>query len=195
MGFLSFGENRLEISEKFCPICKNKNERNAIACKYCGTLLDDTRTGQAATTRNTGGLPMAPIKIPDSFIDYGLIPKDGIAIYAAGISKPMYLNMDKELIIGRKKGETSEAFLDFSESFLDFSELDGFNMGLSRRHAMIRRTESGFEVVDLSSTNGTWLNNKRLTPNEPYPFENGAQMRFGLLQILVTYHSPLKARK
>jgi pSer/pThr/pTyr-binding forkhead associated (FHA) protein len=65
-------------------------------------------------------------------------------------------------------------------------------MSLSRRHALIRRIESGFEVIDLSSTNGTWLNNKRLTPNKPYPFENGAQMRFGLLQILVIYHSPLK---
>lgn len=185
----------MEISERFCPICKNKNDSIAITCKYCGGLLNDTRTVQAVTNRNTDGLSVDPIEIPDTFIDYGLIPKDGIAIYAAGISKPMYLPMDKELIIGRKKGETSEAFIDFSDSFLDFSGLDGFNMGLSRRHALIRRSEFGFVVVDLSSTNGTWLNNKRLTPNEPYPFENGAQMRFGLLQILVTYNSSPKKRK
>lgn len=181
----------MEVSEIFCPLCKNKNDRKAITCKYCGALLEETRAGRI-TTRNTGGLSMDPIKIPDTFINYGLIPEGGIAIYAAGISRPMYLHMDKELIIGRKKGETSESFIDFSDSFLDFSGLDGFNMGLSRRHALIRRSESGFEVVDLTSTNGSWLNNKRLIPNEPYPFENGAQMRFGLLQILVTYNSPLK---
>jgi hypothetical protein len=188
MGFSSFGENRLEISEKFCPICKNKNERKAVACKYCGALLEETGTGRAATTRNTGNLSMAPIKVPDSFIDYGLIPKDGIAIYAAGTPKPLYIHIETELLIGRKKGETSEPFL-------DLSELDGFNLGLSRRHALIRRVESGFEVIDLSSTNGSWLNNKRLTPNKPYQLQDGAQMRFGMLQILIIFHSRFKARE
>ena len=185
MGFLSFGENRLEISEKFCPICKNKNERSAVTCKYCGALLDDNNMSQAATTRNTGGLPMTPIKLSDSFIDYGLIPKDGISIYAAGMSKPMYIHMDKELIIGRKKGETLE-------SFLDFSELDGFNMGLSRRHALIRRIESGFEVIDLSSTNGTWLNNKRLTPNEPYHSKMERRCALGSYKFLSPIILPSK---
>ena len=183
---MDYGETCLEISERFCPICKNKNDRKAVTCKYCGGLLDDTHTARAITTRNTGGLSVDPIKLPDNFIDYGMIPKDGIAIYPAGMPKPMYLHIDKELIIGRKTGETTE-------SFLDLSELGGFNLGLSRRHALIRRVESGFEVVDLSSTNGSWLNNKRLIPNEPYPFENGAQLRFGLLQILVAYNFSLKS--
>lgn len=175
----------MEISEKFCPICKNKNERKAITCGYCGALLDGTRTDRVATTRNTDGLSMAPIKIPESFIDYALIPKNGVAIYAAGASKPSYLHIDKELIIGREEGETSE-------TFLDLSELDSFNMGVSRRHAVIRRVETGYEVIDLSSTNGSWLNNERLVPNNPYKLESGAQLRFGLLQILIIYHSGLK---
>lgn len=178
----------MEISEKFCPICKNKNERAAIACKYCGALLEGILTNQAATTQNTGGITNVPIKIPDSFIDYTLIPNDGIAIYAAGTSKPVYLRIDKELIIGRKVKETPE-------TFLDLSELDSFHMGLSRRHAMIRRSETGYEVIDLASTNGSWLDNQQLAPNKSYKLVSGAQMRFGLVQILVIYPSAPKSRK
>jgi hypothetical protein len=180
----------LEISEKFCPVCKNKNKRKAVVCQYCGALLDETRTDQAATTRNTSGLTKVPAKIPESLIDYALIPKDGIAIYAAGASKPVYIRIDKELVIGRKEAETSETFLDLSGL-----GLDGFNMGLSRRHALIRRIPSGYEIIDLSSTNGTWQNDRRLVPNKPYQMPSGAQLRFSLLQVLVVYHSDFNPKK
>jgi hypothetical protein len=185
---LQFGESNLEISEIFCPVCKNKNDRKAVTCKYCGASLKQNRPESMTTTRNTGGLTSVPIKLPDSLINLALIPKDGIAIYAAGASKPAYLRIEKELIIGRKEGESPE-------TFLDLSEMDGFNMGLSRRHAMIRRTESGYEVIDLSSTNGTWMNNKRLLPDKPYKLTNGAQIRFGLLQLLIVFPTSLKSKK
>ncbi|HAV78866.1 MAG TPA: hypothetical protein DCX53_16060 [Anaerolineae bacterium] len=173
------------MSGKFCPICKNKNKREAGTCKFCGAQLTETHTDRATTTRNTSGLRNIPKNIPESFIDYELIPKNGVALYAAGASKPSYLHIDKELIIGRKEGKSSE-------KFLDLSDLDSFNLGLSRRHAVIRHVETGYEVIDLSSTNGSWLNNERLVPNKPYKLGSGAQMRFGLLQILIIYHSGLK---
>ena len=33
---------------------------------------------------------------------------------------------------------------------------------ISRRHAVIKRAEDGFEVRDLGSTNGTWVNGWRV---------------------------------
>ena len=187
-GQVCIGEVGLNISGKFCPICKKKNMRTATVCSYCGALLDEGFTAAVATTKNTGEVVSVPTENLGSFVDAKLIPEGGIGIYAAGSLKPYYLCMDRDLIIGRKVETTSEAIL-------DLSDLDAFNMGLSRRHAMIRRTESGFEITDLSSTNGTWLNSERLVPNRSYPFTSGSQIRVGRLRLFIMYHIVLKGTK
>ena len=93
-------------------------------------------------------------------------------------------------MIGRKtEGDTSE------ETILDLTEFEGFKMGISRRHATIRQNESGYEVIDLSSTNGTWLNDERLIPNKPYPFVSGSQLRVGRMRFIVLYQTDPEDRK
>lgn len=52
------------------------------------------------------------------------------------------------------------------------------NDGVSRLHAMIVHDESGYKVEDLNSTNGTWVNGKRLTPREPYALHDGDKVSF-----------------
>jgi len=178
----------LKVSGKFCPICKNKNPHTASVCTYCGALLEEGFTFKVATTKNTAGIPSVPLENLGRFVDVALIPQGGIGIYAAGALKPYYLSMDNDLIVGRKAEGSSE-------SILDLSDLDAFNMGLSRRHAMIRRVEAGFEIMDLGSTNGTWLNNERLAPNKPYLFTSGSQLRFGRMRLFVLYHQVLKGTK
>jgi pSer/pThr/pTyr-binding forkhead associated (FHA) protein len=60
---------------------------------------------------------------------------------------------------------------------------------------MIRRAGTGFEIVDLASTNGSWLNDERLVPNKPYPLANGSQLRFGRMRLLVLFHLPLGKKR
>jgi len=179
----------LEIKEKFCPVCKNKNERNAIVCVRCGASLDYHHPESIATTRNAEVPEAISTKIADAPIDNALIPDDGIAIYAAGTSKPVYLRFEKELIFGRKADEPSDGNL------LDLTEIGGYQMGISRRHAKIRRGEAGYELIDLASTNGSWLNDERLSPNKPYPLSSGSQLRFGRMRLLILYHSVSKRKK
>ena len=175
----------LKASGKFCPICKNKNPRTATVCKYCGGLLEENLIDIASTIRNIDEQSSIPVENVASFIDVALIPEGGIAIYAGGSLKPNYLQIDRELVIGRKLDNASG-------SFLDLSDMDAFNLGVSRRHAMIRRSESGYEIIDLSSTNGTWLNNERLIPNKPYLFASGSQLRFGRMRLFVMCDTVLK---
>jgi hypothetical protein len=184
-----FGETDLNTSGKICSICKHENEDTASFCMNCGAWLEENPTTVVAPPEHVGGQSKAPIENVESFIDTALIPEEGIGVYVAGESKPYYVHIYKELVIGRP----SEATL---EATLDLSDLNAAQMGVSRRHAKIRRTESGFEVIDLSSRNGTWLNADRLMPNKPYPFASGSQLRLGQIRLLVFYHPvPKEAKK
>jgi len=141
-----------------------------------------------ATTRNADEQTQAPGKFEELLLDHALIPVDGIAIYVAGTAKPIFLFSEKEFIIGRKMEETREAFL-------DLTNLGGYLLGLSRRHAKIRRKELGYEIIDLSSTNGTWLNEERLVPHTPYPLTSGAQVRLGRMRFVVLFRTVAEAKQ
>lgn len=47
---------------------------------------------------------------------------------------------------------------------------------VSRRHAKFEKTESGYEVTDLDSTNGTWINEQRV---ESTKLKSGDRIRIG----------------
>lgn len=172
----------MDSSYKSCPICKNKNKQEAAVCRHCGAPLNTESHPTVPTTKNTEIKINYSEKIDDLKVDERIIPTEGVAIYFAGTTKPVEILMDKEFIIGRKIVETGAL-----ESVLDLSDFDGFRMGLSRRHAMIRRREDGYEIIDLSSTNGTWLNDERLVPYTPYPLPSGSRLRLSRIQLFVFY--------
>ena len=74
-----------------------------------------------------------------------------------------------------------------SEALFDLAPLGGYHLGLSRRHAVIWRNQHGYEVLDLGSVNGTWLNDERLIPHKPYPLASGSHLRVGRMRLLVVY--------
>ncbi|MFN8458203.1 MAG: FHA domain-containing protein [Anaerolineae bacterium] len=49
---------------------------------------------------------------------------------------------------------------------------------VSGQHAQIELTRQGHTLTDLRSTNGTYLNGKRLEPGQPYPLGNNDLIRF-----------------
>jgi len=53
----------------------------------------------------------------------------------------------------------------------------GFNEMISRCHCKIMRTGNQFLIMDLQSTNGTYVNAVRLQPNQPYLIQNGDIIR------------------
>ena len=71
---------------------------------------------------------------------------------------------------------------------LDLTAYDGLDRGVSRRHAIVRRTADGITVVDRHSSNGTWLDGRQLEPGRSYEVPQGATLRFGdlLVQLSIT---------
>jgi hypothetical protein len=111
-----------------------------------------------------------------------MAPESGIAFYIEGRSNPAGMDTDGEFVLGRKAGTTSEMLL-------DLAPFGGYSMGVSRRHALIRRAGDGYIILDLGSVNGTFLNEERLAPHVSYPLPSGSHLRLGRMRLLVLYQS------
>lgn len=57
------------------------------------------------------------------------------------------------------------------------------NDHVSRRHFELNQTEQGLQIIDLGSSNGTFLNEKPLQPNQAYNLESGDQIRVKKLRL------------
>jgi GGDEF domain-containing protein len=51
---------------------------------------------------------------------------------------------------------------------------------ISKAHAQVSRDDDGhFSIKDLRSTNGTYLNDRKLRPQKPFPLEDGDLVKLG----------------
>ncbi|HEY5731091.1 MAG TPA: FHA domain-containing protein [Anaerolineales bacterium] len=169
----------MEPSVKFCPICRHENAIEAKKCVKCGASLDEKKY----ITIKTPSVQISYSDKPkDLTVDEAIIPREGIVVYFAESTKPHVVRTDPEFVIGR-------TLIPTSEPMLDLSDFDGFKLGLSRRHAMIRKTTTEYEIIDLASTNGTWLNEEKLTPYAPYPLPSGSRLFLSRIRLFVFYRA------
>lgn len=61
--------------------------------------------------------------------------------------------------------------------------------GISRMHAKLMDKEDGAYLIDLNSTNGTFLNGQLVTPGTDYKIEEGDMISFGESEFFVTYEN------
>ena len=175
----------------FCPACKMRNEPGAIICVYCKTPLKHNSQKTIVFPRgdeNTGTLSdvfedilSAPAYTPERFMDFE-IPTKGITLIHLETSQPLAALNEKTFILGRATEE-----INTHEPLIDLTEFNALDNGISRVHALSQKTKSGYQIKDLDSTNGTWLENQRLAPQIPTSLQSGDRIRLGRMHILVFY--------
>ena len=62
--------------------------------------------------------------------------------------------------------------------------------GVSRPHAEIVETDRGHRLSDLDSTNGTWVNGRRLAKEEKHLLRDGDDIRLGQSEIALVFRNP-----
>jgi hypothetical protein len=68
---------------------------------------------------------------------------------------------------------------------IDLQPYKGAELGVSRRHAMIRPGQAALTLVDLGSTNGTYRNGVEIPPDEQHILANGDTVYFARLGFIV----------
>ena len=105
------------------------------------------------------------------------------------IEIPLVLQFDETIILGRED-ETEDG-----ESTLDLTPFGGNEKGVSRRHAAIRRIKNSVVLVDLGSSNNSYINGQRLASHEPQILIEGDEIRLGNLSATISYGPVVKTTR
>lgn len=92
----------------------------------------------------------------------------------------LFVPLQLELIIGRADRETGWApDIDLTPHGATATS------GVSRRHVKLV-WNGDWQIEDLNSANGTYLNHRRLKPGEPLPLQPGSVIQIG--RMFIVYH-------
>lgn len=167
-----------------CNNCHAKNQAKEIFCYKCGELLQPIEGNRSTQQfrQATGDLFKN---------DY--FGTDSILILSVESSNQRFelrpQRENRDLILGRA-GDTPGSSLD-----LDFTDANGIERGVSRVHAGIQFYEAGntLQIKDLSSANGTFINEQRLHPGERRVLRRDDEIRLGRLVLRVAFLHPGEA--
>jgi K+-sensing histidine kinase KdpD len=89
----------------------------------------------------------------------------------------MGVEINGEVIMGRSNG-APDIVTFFSEETAD-------SLGVSRAHVMLRPTENKLYIIELGSTNGTFLNGHSIGVNMPHSLSDGDYLIIGRMEVMV----------
>lgn len=170
-----------------CPECNHENILDLPICEQCYAFMTENPTDrpyeEGLTVAVTyEGLVVKTPPVWHHTQHQGLLGDDQVAFYIDPVDRPVILHLPNELVLGRTIQGSPPG-----QPRLCLAPYGGLDAGVSRLHALLRRTKKHMEIVDLGSTNGTWLNSTRLKPYVPRAFRSGDQIRLARLWLTIYF--------
>jgi pSer/pThr/pTyr-binding forkhead associated (FHA) protein len=103
----------------------------------------------------------------------------GITLYIQEGEQAISLRLQARSVLGRADADRAR------QPDIDLSPFAAYEMGVSGLHAAVQHTTDGVQIVDLGSTNGTYVNGRRLIPSQYYVLRDGDEIRFGRLTTYI----------
>ena len=150
------------MAEVFCNNCGHRNPDGSNFCSSCGQVLE--RGDQSATITFTLDQSVASGEIEVDLDDVG---PGGVLVVTRGPNSGSEFALE-HVITNLGRHPDSDVFLD--------------DVTVSRRHAEIQRTPSGYVVRDVGSLNGTYLNQTMIDGDAP--FTNGDEIQVGRFKLV-----------
>ena len=140
-----------------CTACQTENIEGALFCEECGVKLEANGVGKDMAVASEG--------------------EGATLVLASTDGNRLEIPAKDEIVVGRED-PISDIFPD-----VDLTGLGGMEKGVSRKHAVIHRAGADYTVEDLGSTNGTYINKKKIQPHAPQTIKAGDELRFGKLAL------------
>jgi FHA domain/zinc-ribbon domain len=172
----AFG-NSAPAGEIFCPNCGKSNAMNSNYCYSCGHILPSARTSGA--TKDLPGTDMDP----RTRWGTAFLTSSTVSLIVQDMKIDVEVPPDREVVLGRSSGDSP------MRPDVDLSRFNGEQLGVSRLHASLRRSEETVQIADLSSKNFTYINGQQLHPREVRVLRNDDEIRLGKLTMKVKFSS------
>lgn len=151
------------MAEVSCPQCGHPNPMGAKFCSSCGVSLGDGEhhnTTMSVTVPVDSALEEVEIELDE------LPPGVGMLVVTRGPNSGSKYALDESLVTAGRHPD--------SMIFLD-------DITVSRRHAEVRQVDGGYQVTDVGSLNGTYLNRERV---ESARLTDGDELQIGTFKLL-----------
>ena len=171
-----------------CPKCKSNEIDGVVFCSNCGTQLafsDTVSTNQTITT-DTKMPGRKTAETSKNAISMDL--NNWISLHMVENGQILPLGQQDEFTLGRVS-EGQSIMPD-----IDLTPYDAYANGVSRLHLVLKRGTDQATLVDLGSSNGTYLNSQRLEPNAEYTLTHGDILSLGNLKIQILINMQAKQR-
>jgi hypothetical protein len=159
-----------------CPNCGTTNPKGASYCYSCGEML----FASLGTKKLTASLSTdEPTFNEQSTIRFVMRDFE---------NRPVEVSFDRraEIIIGRRSADNPII------PDVDLTDYQGIERGISRVHATLQFRDHAVTIMDMGSANHTYLNGKRIFPQEVRILQDGDELRMGNLSVRVYFQRALK---
>ena len=165
-----------------CPVCRAEHPENTLFCDECGAYLQGGGGGETnpLITREVMVIWTEGEKTIGA-LEEGIVSPVSLRLSISDSGREMELPLTKEVNIGRLD-PISKCFPE-----IDLTSDGALKKGVSRWHAKIIRRGNEVLIEDRGSTNGTFVNRKRLTPYSPEALKSGDELRLGELTLRVSF--------
>ena len=158
-----------------CAECGHENPPGVLVCENCGEDIYDLLLGEAATKKlDRKSTRELQLDEPSS--------SRPVLLYIGGAAQPLSINRLNNLVIGRLDPGDDSKLVD-----VDLSAFHAQEMGVSRKHARLNARQDPPVLIDLGSSNGTFVNGQRLEPEQPQSLDSGDEVKLGRLVTRVYY--------
>jgi pSer/pThr/pTyr-binding forkhead associated (FHA) protein len=108
-----------------------------------------------------------------------------IILMIRGIAERLTLTPNFSVVLGRSDPNYRQS------PDIDLLPYGAMRRGVSRQHARMLVVNNGLYLVDLASTNGTYVNGKRLDPHMACKVKRGDEVMLGHMLIQLLFSDPL----
>ncbi len=177
------------MSQPKCPVCGHDNGATATICAECHSLLGVTTLLDNQTVSDTLR-PIDAAAVPTRRAVRQVTPlePDAVALYIDNTTDPLIVHITRQAILGRYSPHST------SQPRIDLTIYGAYDKGISRLHAVLRRTANGLTLEDLGSSNGTWVGETRLLPYTAQLLRPGDRIRLGQIFIDIFFDNETPPR-
>jgi pSer/pThr/pTyr-binding forkhead associated (FHA) protein len=150
----------------FCNQCGHRNPAESVFCSSCGALLDRP-VDHTIVLSKIDPLQDAPGSADDVVVDLGALPSEVASLVVRSGSQAGSTFALRATVTNLGRHPDSEIMLD--------------DITVSRRHAQIVRTATGYTIVDVGSLNGTYVNAERVDRAE---LHQGDEIQIGKFRLV-----------